>query len=317
MIRKSAMPILLPVLLILGGALACSSHKKASTQPDPYRTKGATELLASGELYLQNGKWEEGRKMLRSIEERLPSSKEFPVAKLLIADSFFYGSKSSYPEALVEYKSYLNYFPRSERRDYVLFRIGLCHYASIENAERDQAETRKAMEAFQDLLREAPGSVYAVDAKAKVTQCWRRLAESELMVGIFYVNSFSYGPAERRLKGLLDTYPDYVDRERAYFFLAEALRKRGLEQEQVKAFQRGFLAKLDKEDIAKLNRAESAQYEAELKQFTAEETAKYRLEARSYYQKLVESYPSSPWASRASDRLVEMGQTGLKEELDS
>ena len=42
-----------------------------------------------------------------------------------------------------------------------------------------------------------------------------------------------------------------------------------------------------------------------------------RQEARSYYQKLVESYPASPWAARASDRLVEMGQTGLREELDS
>ena len=69
--------------------------------------------------------------------------------------------------------------------------------------------------------------------------------------------------------------------------------------------------------MAKLTGAEKQKYEEELKQYTAEETAKYRLEARSYYQKLVESYPTSPWASRASDRLVEMGQTGLKEELDS
>jgi outer membrane protein assembly factor BamD len=315
MTRRSALSISLPVLLLLGGALACS--KKPATAPDPYRNKTAPELLATGEIYLQNGKWEEGRRMLRSIEERLPSSKEFPTAKLLIADSFFFGSKTSYPEALVEYKSYLNYFPRSERRYYALFRIALCHYATIENAERDQAETRKAMEAFQELLREAPGSVYAVDAKAKVTQCWRRLAESDLMIGIFYVNSSHYGPAERRLKGLLDTYPDYVDRERAYFFLAEALRKKGLERDQITAFQKEFLAKAEKDDMARLSRAENTQYEEALKAYAAGESAKNQLEARSYYQKLVESYPTSTWAARASDRLVEMGQTGLKEELDS
>jgi outer membrane protein assembly factor BamD len=315
MTHRYAMSIFLPVLLLLGGGLACS--KKPSTAPDPYRNKTAPELLASGEMYMQNGKWEDGRKMLRSIEERLPSSKEFPAAKLLIADSFFFGSSTSYPEAMVEYKSYLNYFPRSDRRDYALFRIALCHYATIENAERDQAETRKAMEAFQDLLREAPGSVYAVDAKAKITQCWRRLAESELMVGIFYVNSFSFGPAERRLKGLLDTYPDYVDRERAYFFLAEALRKKALERDQVTAFQKEYLAKIEKEDLSKLSKEETAQYQEALKAYADGETAKNRLEARSYYQKLVESYPTSTWAARASDRLVEMGQSGLKEELDS
>jgi outer membrane protein assembly factor BamD len=137
------------------------------------------------------------------------------------------------------------------------------------------------------------------------------------MVGIFYVNSFNYGPAEKRLKGLLETYPDYVDRERAYFFLAEALRMKKLQPDQIKAFQEGFLTKVEKEDMAKLSSAESLQYQAELKQLTDREIAKNRVEAKSYYEKLVESYPTSPWAARASDRLVEMGQAGLREELDS
>ena len=313
MTSRTTLPFILPVLLLLGGALAC----KKGPEVDPYRNDSGPELLSRGEMYLQNGKWLEGRKMLRSIEERLASTPEFPKAKLLIADSFFFASSASYPEALVEYKSFLSFFPRSEQRDYALYRIGICHYASIENAERDQAETRLAMASFQDLLREAPGSIYAVDAKAKITQCWRRLAESELMVGIFYVNSFNYGPAESRLKSLLEAYPDYVDRERAYFFLAEALRKKSVPQPQIKAFQAAFLAKLEKEDLAKLSREESAQYEAEFQQYTLDETAKYRQESKSYYQKLVESYPNSPWAARASDRLVEMGQAGLREELDS
>jgi len=315
MTRFRAQYLHLPVVLILGGILACSG--KPQTQVDPFRNRTAPDLLATGLMYMQNGKWDEGRRMLRSIEERLPSSPEFPIAKLAIADSYFFASNSSYPEALVEYKSFLNYFPRSDRRDYALYRIALCHYAAIENAERDQAETRKAMEAFQDLLREAPGSIYAVDAKAKITQCWRRLAESELMIGIFYVNSFNYGPAETRLKDLLVTYPDYVDRERAYFYLAEALRKKRLQPEQLKAFQAGFLTKVEKDDMAKLTFAQSEQYKAELKKYTEDEAAKNRREARSYYEKLVESYPTSPWAARASDRLVEMGRVGLKEELDS
>lgn len=314
MSKRYVLTCTLPLLLLLGGGLAC---KKARLREDPYRNQGAPELLAQAEVYLQNGKWDEGRRMLRSLEERLPSSPEFPKAKLLIADSFFFGSNRSYPEAIVEYRSFLTYFPQSERRDYALYRIALCHYASIENAERDQTETRKAMAAFQELLREVPGSVYAVEARAKVTQCWRRLAESELMVGIFYVNSFNYGPAERRLKDLLDTYPDYVDRERAYFYLAEALRRKGLTPAQTRAFQKEFLAKADKDELADLGKDQQAQYKAELEQYRKEETLRNLDEARSYFRKLVESYPSSPWAARASDRLVEMGQIGLKEELDS
>jgi hypothetical protein len=115
----------------------------------------------------------------------------------------------------------------------------------------------------------------------------------------------------------METYPDYVDRERAYYYLAEALRRKKLDPDQVKGFQKGFLAKAEKEDMADLTKDQTAQYKAELAQFTEEEAVRNRAEAKSYYQKLVESYPTSPWAARASDRLVEMGQIGLKEELDS
>ena len=309
---RTALRLLLPALLLL----AC--HRKPSTaKADPYAKETAPVLLARGRTYLQNGKWDEGRKMLRSIEERLPSSPEFPAAKLLIADSFFYSATPSYPEALVEYKSFLNYFPRSDKRDYVLFRIALCHFAAIEGPERDQSETHLAIQAFQDLLREAPGSVYALESKAMITQCWRRLAESELMVGIFYVNARSYEPAERRLKDLLETYPDYVDRERAYFYLGEALRRKVVDANGKKAFQKRYLAELGKEDMSSLTRDETERYEEALRTYSDEEARRNQLEARGYYERLVESYPTSPWAQRASDRLVEMGRTGLKEELDS
>ena len=313
--QRTALLSTLTILLLLGGGVACRKPKTAIK--DEYAGKTAKDLLEMGDLYLQNGHWEEGRKILRTIEERLPSSAEFPKAKLLIADSFFFGSTSTFPEALVEYKSFLNYFPRHERRDYALYRVGLCHYASIENAERDQNETRRALDAFQALMKEAPGSIYAVDAKAKVTQCWRRLAEAELMVGIFYVKSFHFAGAERRIKGLLETYPEYVDRERAYFYLGEALRKRPLDPEVVKQFQKDWLAKIGKDDTARFSKAEGADYAKAFDAMAKGEADKYALEAKGYYKKLVESYPSSEWAARASDRLVEMGQSGLKEELDS
>lgn len=307
-------PLLLSVLLLLGAGVAC---KKPKTAKDAYRGQTAASLLAQGQVLLQNRKWEEGRKALRTIEEQLPSSAEFPKAKLLIADSFFFGSTSSYPEALVEYKSFLSYFPRSEQRDYALYRVGLCHYASIENAERDQAETRRAMAAFQMLLQEAPGSAYAVDAKAKITQCWRRLAESELMVGIFYVKSFHFAGAEVRIKALLESYPEYVDRERAYYYLGEAMRQKAVPNEAIKEFQKAFLAKIAKDDNAILTKEEKSEYVTSLTKMVETDLAKYRAEAKGFYQKLVESYPTTEWAAKASDRLVEMGTTGLKEELDS
>jgi outer membrane protein assembly factor BamD len=260
---------------------------------------------------------DDGRRILRTIEEQMPSTPEYPKAKVLLADSFFFASSPSYPEAMVEYQSFLNIFPRHDLRDYALYRVALCHYASIETAERDQAETRKALDSFQQLLRESPGSIYITDSKAKIVQCWRRLAEHELVVGIFYVNTFHFAGAEKRLKELLETYPEYVDRERAYYWLGEALRRKYVGMEAIQAWEKAQLAKAGKAEGAKLDKAEQKQWRSELDVFLKQETDKFRLEAKSYYQKLVESYPASPWAARAKDRLIEMGQAGVKEELDS
>lgn len=309
--------LILPLLMVALAAPIGLGCRRAAKAPKKDATRTAAQILDEATAQLQRGKWEEGRRLLRVIEEQLPGTPEFSTAKLLLGDSFFFQGSSSYPEALVEYQSFLNYFPRSDKRDLALYRVALCHYAAIESAERDQAETRQALNAFQLLTREAPGSPYVMDAKAKITQCWRRLAEHELMVGIHYVNSYHFGGAERRLKDLLETYPDYVDRERAYFFLGEAMRRKFVPTEVFDQHQKDFLARMGKEDVAKLDKKELEELKASALKLSTDEISKYRQEARDYYQKLVESYPNSEWTGRAKDRLLEMGQSHVKEELDS
>lgn len=313
LIRSLSIPL---VLLLVAGGIACRKPKTKVAEQPKEAGKTAAQLLLEGEAFLKRRKWEDGRKLLRMVEDYFPASPEFSKAKILLADSFFFANTNSYPEALVEYQSFLNYFPRHELREYALYRVGLCHYASIENAERDQIQTRKAIEAFQAFLGEAPGSVYAVDARAKITQCYRRLAEAELMVGIFYVNDMGYASAERRLKDLLEQYPEYVDRERAYYYLGEALRSKLPTMDQYQEFTKAWLAKAGIDETAELDKKQRRALEAAQEKFRDEEVAKYRQEARTHYQRLVESYPASSWTGRAKDRLIEMGQSNVKQELD-
>jgi len=281
--------------------------------------KGVTaiQLMTTADKQMKQGKFAEARITLRHLEQYLPGSAEFPKAKLMLGDSFFFQGSASYPEAEVEYASFLNYFPHHELRDYALYHRALCHFSSIESAERDQGETRKALDGFQQLLKESPGSPYAGETRAKILQCWRRIAEHELIVGVFYVNTYYYPGAERRLKALLELYPDYVDRERAYYYVGEAMRQRLLTSEEVVQFEKDYAAKLQKEDLRSLDKEQIAQYSKDFVTFSSEKIKGYRAEAKSYYQKLVESYPGSEWARRAADRLVTMGTSGVKEELDS
>ena len=290
--------------LLLSGLLGCARKPKTVRVGN----RSAATLLASGEEALKQGKWEDGRKLLRLIEEEMPSSPEFPKAKLLIGDSFFFADKPSYPEAAVEYQNFLTYFPRHEMRDYALYHIALCHYVTIVDAERDQAATRRALTGFQNLLKEAPGSSYAGEAKAKIIQCWRRLAESELMVGIFYVKDRQFSAGELRLKGMLETYPEYADRERAYYYLGEALRQKQVDRAGIDRLQKEFRTRIGKDSYAKLTNQEEKEFKAETDAYKSAEEAKYRQEAREHYQRLVESYPRSKWAKRARHELEGMGK---------
>ena len=297
--------------VLAGLGLGCRKPKVVE------KTVSAVELMTTADNQMKQGKFAEARLTLRHLEQYLPGSAEFPKAKLMLGDSFFFQPSPSFPEAEVEYGSFLNYFPRHELRDYAIYHRALCHFSSIESAERDQAETRKALEGFQQLLTESPGSPYARETRAKILQCWRRIAEHELVVAVFYVNTYYYIGAERRLKGLLEAYPDYLDRERAYYYLGEAMRLRLLSEEELTQFSKDHAAKLNKEDLKNLNKEEVAQYTKDLAAFGEERVKVYRSEAKSYFQKLVESYPGSEWARRAADRLVTMGTSGVKEELDS
>lgn len=310
---KTRLALPLASLLVLGGGLACHKPKTGV-----YAGETSDQLLDKGRAQVKRGKMNDARTLLRYIESNMPGTKAYPEAKLLLGDSFFFQGTPSYPEALVEYTGFLTYFPNDARRDYALYQIALCHYAAIDSAERDQTETRAAIQAFSQLLRESPGSPYAQEAKDRTTQCWRRIAEHDLVVGIFYVNSYNYPGAQQRLTNLMETYPDYVDRERAYYYLGETYRQRGVTPLELETWGRGELSQQfgGKESFQSLDEAQQKQMNKDRAEWVNAQVEGWRGQAKDYYQRLVESYPNSEWARLASDRLVEMGQTGLKEELD-
>lgn len=310
---KTRLALPLATLLVLGGGLACRKPKSGI-----YAGETSDQLLDQGRALLKQGKISKARTALRYIETNMPGTKAYPEAKLLLGDSFFFEGTPSYPEALVEYTGFLTYFPNDSRRDYALYQIALCRYAVIDTAERDQTETRGAIQAFSQLLSESPGSPYAQEAKERIAQCWRRIAEHDLLVGIFYVNSYNYPGAQQRLTTLLETYPDYVDRERAYYYLGEAFRQRGVSPTELETWAKGELAQKfgGKDTYMDLDKGQQKEMRDDQEAWAKGQIADWRKQAKDYYQRLVESYPNSEWARHASDRLVEMGQTGLKEELD-
>ena len=111
---KRILTTLTLTVLVAGLGLGCRKPKAVDTSVT------ATELMATADKQMKQGKFTEARVTLRHLEQYLPGSAEFPRAKLMLGDSFFFQSSPSYPEAEVEYSSFLNYFPRHESRDYAM-----------------------------------------------------------------------------------------------------------------------------------------------------------------------------------------------------
>ena len=81
---------------------------------------------------------------------------------LLAADTYYLqGNNANYIQAEAKYRDFLNRFPTSEQSAYVQFQIANSLAKRMERPDRDQAVTRKALEAYQDLIRLYPTSEYA------------------------------------------------------------------------------------------------------------------------------------------------------------
>jgi outer membrane protein assembly factor BamD (BamD/ComL family) len=99
---KRILTVLTLTAALAGLGLGCKKPKAVD------KGISATELMSTADKQMNQGKFNEARVTLRHLEEYLPGSPEFPKAKLMLGDSFFFQPSPSYPEAEVEYSSFLN-----------------------------------------------------------------------------------------------------------------------------------------------------------------------------------------------------------------
>lgn len=206
----------LAVLSVMALAAGCRS----AAREDPILRLSAAESLAEGKRLFELEKYAAARPYFSHAFEVEPNSSAGREALLLVADTLFLeGSDTDLIQAEAKYRDFQNRFPTSDRGDYVQYRIALSLAQRIERADRDQASSVKALEAFEDLLRLYPTSPHAEDARAQIAVVRNRLAEHEYVVGYFYLRYGLPTAAAARLSGLLERYPEYGDRDKALWAL--------------------------------------------------------------------------------------------------
>lgn len=226
-ISRSAVILLLACALL--GFSGCSSYLVNFYFGDLFgggasdTEKNAQQLAMDGIQKMKEKDYGDAVKDFQQLKERYPYSKFAILAELKLGDAYFFDKK--YADAAIAYEEFVRLHPRNEVVPYVLYQVGMCHFLSFSTIDRDQEETRLAMEGFQRVIQAYPGSEYARRAKKQLFECQKRTVAREFYIGEFYFKQERYTPAMDRLSKISKSYPEAVKalgyQERVEQMLAE------------------------------------------------------------------------------------------------
>lgn len=133
-------------------------------------------------------------------------------------EAFF--EKEEYAEAIVEYTHFLDLHRTHVLASYAVFRIGESQLKLTKGFQRDPSPIQKALEAFERVRKDFPGSRHDGPALQRIQDCHDLLAQTHFFVGQFYYRRGSYLAAAHRFDQIMKLYPDKSVAPDALYFLA-------------------------------------------------------------------------------------------------
>ena len=144
------------------------------------------------------------------------------------AESYF--EKERYPEAIVEYKHFLDLHRGHVLAPYAQYKIAVTHFKRFKTVDRDPEPVEESLAAFEKLLSEYPNNRYEAEARDKINVCHERLAAHHLLVGKFYYRKESYLAAAGRYEKVITNFPELPAAGDAKYQLAQTYQDLGAQQ---------------------------------------------------------------------------------------
>ncbi len=171
-------------------------------------------------------------KKFLEAELLFPQSKWAPRSALMASYSYYL--QNFYAEALSNLERYIKTYPNDEDKAYAHYLIAMCYYETIEDEKRDSGPLNKAKIKFEYVIKEYPGTDFAIDSKFKIELIQDILASKEMYLGRHYIKKGKWIAAINRFKNIVDDYQQTIFIEEALHRLVEINYNLGLLDESQK-----------------------------------------------------------------------------------
>jgi outer membrane protein assembly factor BamD len=149
----------------------------------------------------------------------------------MVMGAFANYRQGKYDEAINGAKRYVTLYPANPDAAYAQYIIGLSYFRQIRDVTQDQKESRRTIEAMEELIQRWPDSEYVDDAQEKVRFARDQLAGKEMQTGRYYLERREYIAAVKRFRYVVENYSNTRHVEEALARLTEAYYAMGLTSE--------------------------------------------------------------------------------------
>jgi outer membrane protein assembly factor BamD len=186
-------------------------------------------IYGKAEGLVDKGKYADAARAYEEVDINHPYSQEARRAILMAAFAYYKAGK--YDEAIGAADRYLTLHPGTQESDLAQNIIGMSYYDRILDPKRDQANTRKALAAYETLLQRYPESRYSAEATNRIRILRDLLAASEMTIGRWYLRKNNYLAAINRFRVVVTDYQTTEQVEEALMRLTEAYMALGIVNE--------------------------------------------------------------------------------------
>lgn len=227
------------ILLLLASALisGCSPKRKSNGIDPNLANQQVQELYTKAKRALDAGNYSFAIEYYRALEAAFPFGEYTEQAKL---DMIFAFDKTQQIEKAIEASdNFISLYPTHKNVDYAYYMKGVASFEKktgrvdrfikgSNGSVRDPKPLNDSMQAFDELLKRYPDSIYADDAKQRIVYLRNALAERELAVAQFYYDNETYVAAVNRCKHIVYRYETSPAVEGALKLMEKAYVEMGL-----------------------------------------------------------------------------------------